>query len=198
MSENGFFLITDITGYTSFLNKSELDHAQHIIEALFDAQLKTIREPLKVSNFQGDAILCYAPENRVKSGNEIIEQVKRIYNAFESEMKKMQIDPPCSCKACATIDILDLKIFLHYGEYLVKKIGDREELIGSEVILAHRMMKNEVAEQTGIKSYLLMSSVAGKKLGSAISDIDFTQYSETYDHIGKIDMLATSLPSMSG
>ena len=54
---------------------------------------------------------------------------------------------------------------VHYGEYLVQKLGDREELLGADVIVPHRMLKNNVIEQTGIKSYALFSEAAAETLG---------------------------------
>ena len=39
MAQKGYFILTDISGYTEFLTKSELDHAQDALQNLFDAQL---------------------------------------------------------------------------------------------------------------------------------------------------------------
>jgi hypothetical protein len=33
MTQQGFLLISDITGYTTFLTKSELEHAQGILDS---------------------------------------------------------------------------------------------------------------------------------------------------------------------
>jgi class 3 adenylate cyclase len=193
MADKGFFLISDITGYTSFLTQSELEHAQHILEALFNCQLKIISSPLKVSNFQGDAIFCYAPDNSNETGIQTFSQAAKLYQAFRAKIAEMQIDPPCHCKVCSTIDLLDLKIFLHYGEYLVKKLGDREELVGADVILAHRMMKNKVTEKTRIKSYLLISKAAFSLLDFNGAEVNFLSYEDFYEHIGKVKMHVVDL-----
>jgi len=193
MIEKGYFIITDITGYTSFLTQSELDHAQHILNALFDSQLKSIESPLIISGFRGDAILCYVPEDSALDGEIIYSQINKIYDAFNSKIKEMQIDPPCSCRVCSTISLLDLKIFVHFGEYLLQKVGDREELLGSDVIVAHRMMKNSVVKDTGIKSYLLLTEAAFIHLGSNTTYSDFIKHSENYDDVGQVNMLVASL-----
>jgi uncharacterized protein YndB with AHSA1/START domain len=44
---------------------------------------------------------------------------------------------------------LDRKMCIHYGEYLIQKLGDQEELLGAEVIVAHRILKSHVMETTG-------------------------------------------------
>lgn len=193
MINRGYFLITDISGYTTFLTQSELDHAQHIIEALFASQLESIKPPLKVSNFQGDAILCYVPADSLENGKRMFEQVNDIYRAFADKMAEMMIDPPCSCKACSQISTLDLKIFVHFGEYLVKKMGDREEILGSDVILAHRLMKNNVKEKTGLDSYLLMTDSAFRQLGVDDPGIELINHSQSYEHIGDVPMYISPL-----
>lgn len=197
MIKKGYFIITDITGYTIFLNKSELDHAHHIIQALFESQLDVIGEPLQVSNFQGDAILCHVPEETVEAGQELMNQVDSIYDAFSAKIAEMQIDPPCGCKACSNITMLDLKIFMHYGEYLVKTVGTSDEIIGSDVITAHRMMKNDVTEKTGIHSYLLITETALDVLGLE-DDSKFLDYSQTYEHTGEVAMAVAQLGSSAG
>jgi Protein of unknown function (DUF2652) len=193
MVSKGYFVITDISGYTSFLTDHELDHAQHIIEALFKSQLDRIGPPLNISNFQGDAILCYAPEDSVQEADKLLDQITAIYKAFSEKTAEMQIDPPCSCNACAEIGTLDLKVFVHYGDYLVKSLGDRDELMGSDVILAHRMMKNSVKEKTGIQSYLLMTDAALARLKDAGDRFPFVAHSESYEHIGDVGMQVASL-----
>ena len=36
MANKGYFILTDISGYTEFLTRSELDHAQDALQNLFD------------------------------------------------------------------------------------------------------------------------------------------------------------------
>ena len=59
MAQNGFLLIADITGYTMFLTRSELEHAQGILDALFKSIFAEIKAPIILSNLQGDAALAY-------------------------------------------------------------------------------------------------------------------------------------------
>jgi len=197
MIKKGYFIITDITGYTIFLTETELDHAHHIIHALFESQLDVIGAPLQISNFQGDAILCHVPEETVGQGADLMHLVDAIYDAFSAKIAEMQIDPPCGCNACSNITMLDLKMFMHYGEYLVKTVGTSDEIIGSDVITAHRMMKNDVPEKTGIHSYLLITETALKKLGLENAS-KFVDYSQNYEHIGEVAMNVTQLGTAKG
>jgi hypothetical protein len=61
MANKGFFIITDISGYTEYLTESELDHAHEILQSLFEAQLKHIKFPLKISGFRGMRFSCTHP-----------------------------------------------------------------------------------------------------------------------------------------
>ena len=68
MAQNGFLLIADITGYTMFLTRSELEHAQGILDALFKSIFAEIKAPIILSNLQGDAarrwLTCPTPTCR--------------------------------------------------------------------------------------------------------------------------------------
>jgi hypothetical protein len=88
---------------------------------------------------------------------------------------------------------LDLKMCIHYGEYLVQKLGDKEELLGAEVIVPHRMLKNDVIEKTGVKAYAIFSDAAANKLGlKSLCDM-LIPHVETYEHIGTVQMQVHNL-----
>jgi hypothetical protein len=44
----------------------------------------------------------------------------------------------CDCNACANLGTLDLEFIVHHGEFLIQSIGTNQELVGDEVIVAHR------------------------------------------------------------
>ncbi|MDQ3007211.1 MAG: DUF2652 domain-containing protein, partial [Chloroflexota bacterium] len=195
MANKGFFIITDISGYTEYLTESELDHAHEILQSLFDAQLKHIEFPLKISGFRGDAIFMYTPESCFINPQSFVETLENLYVVFSETLQQMQFNTTCPCRACRNIHKLDLKMCVHYGEYIVQKLGDREELLGAEVIVPHRMLKNHVIEKTGIKSYALFSEAAAQTLGLHNLCEPLTPHKETYEHIGEVNMLVHNLRS---
>ncbi|MFN8425594.1 MAG: DUF2652 domain-containing protein [Anaerolineales bacterium] len=75
------------------------------------------------------------------------------------------------------------------------KLGDREELLGADVIVPHRMLKNHVIEQTGINSYALFSVAAANALELQRLCEPLTPYKEAYEHIGEVNMLVHDLKS---
>jgi uncharacterized protein YndB with AHSA1/START domain len=187
--QKAFFVISDITGYTMFLSRSELDHAQEILKALFNSQLSHIRPPIFVSNFQGDAIFMYIPEKGFIQEQTLIEMIEGIYFAFARQLDQMRFGTTCRCNACANMGALDLKLFIHYGECMTQNLGDREELIGADVILIHRMLKNSVIEKTDIQAYALFSNAAAEVLHLQDYCDELVDHSEEYEHVGTVEML---------
>jgi hypothetical protein len=193
MANKGFFIITDISGYTEYLTGSELDHANEILQSLFDAQLKALQHPFIISGFRGDAIFMYVPETNFVQSQSFIEALENFYIVFEETLQRMQYNTTCTCRACKNMSMLDLKMCIHYGEYLIQKLGDREELLGADVIVPHRMLKNHVIEETGIKSYAIFSDVAAQRLNLPEYCEKLVTHSETYEHLGEVHMCVHDL-----
>jgi uncharacterized protein YndB with AHSA1/START domain len=196
MPHKAYFVIADITGYTAFLTGSELEHAQDILKHLFNSLLDNIKPPLIISNFQGDAILSYAPDGSFIQGQTLLEVIENTYIEFIRTLENMHHNTTCTCRACANIPKLDLKLFVHYGEYVIQDMRGKAELSGPDVIIAHRMMKNEVKEKTGLKAYTLFTEAAVNGLGLQEFTCEMKPHSETYDHIGEVKMFAYCLKTM--
>ena len=188
MANKGYFIITDISGYTEYLTESELDHAHEILQSLFDVQMKHIKFPLKISGFRGDAIFMYTPEACFVNPQSFIETLENLYIVFSDTLRQMQFNTTCKCRACRNMGKLDLKMCIHYGEYLLQKLGDREELLGADVIVPHRMLKNHIIEQTGIKAYALFSEAAAQALRLSELSQPLIPHTESYEHLGEVKM----------
>ena len=188
MAAKGYFLITDISGYTEYLTKSELEHAHETLQSLFEAQLAHIKFPLHISGFRGDAIFMYIPETDFISPQSLVETLENQYIVFSETLQQMRLNTTCTCNACKNMNLLDLKMCVHYGEYLVQKLGDKEELLGADVIVPHRMLKNTVIEKTGVKAYAIFSDAAAEKLNLKSICDPLISHKETYEHIGEVQI----------
>ena len=193
MATKGFFIITDISGYTEYLTRSELDHAHGILQTLFDTQLAAIQPPFLLSGFRGDAIFMYVPETSFIQPQSLVEALENFYIVFMSTLEQMQYNTSCTCRACKNMGMLDLKMCIHYGEYLLQKLADREELLGADVIVPHRMLKNSVIEKTGVHSYALFSDAAAQKLNLREYCGMIIPHSEAYEHLGEVSMCVHDL-----
>jgi hypothetical protein len=160
MAQQGFLLIADITGYTMFLTRSELEHAQGILDALFKSIFAEIKAPIILSNLQGDAALTYLPDTNLPQRQFPLDAIERIYCSFANTLGAMRLNTSCTCNACRNMNQLDLKFFLHHGTYATQEIAGRTELQGAEVIRLHRLMKNSVTTATGLRAYALVTEQA--------------------------------------
>src|SRR6185436_19414081 len=53
-------------------------------------------------------------------------------------------------------------------------------------IVVHRLLKNHVIEQTGIRAYCLYTDAAVQRLGLGELLSGFIEHSETYEHLGEV------------
>ena len=60
-SQHGYLLLADISGFVPFLAGVELEHAQAILEELFELITRCAEPALCVSERTGGALLAYAP-----------------------------------------------------------------------------------------------------------------------------------------
>jgi hypothetical protein len=193
MANKGYFIITDISGYTEYLTKSELEHAHAALQGLFDAQLANINFPLHISGFRGDAIFMYIPETEFVNPQSLVEVLDNQYIVFSETLQQMVLNTTCQCNACKNIKSLDLKAAVHYGEYMVQKLGGKEELLGADVIVPHRMLKNHVIEETGVEAYVLFSDAAANKLNLKNLCNPLIPHTETYEHLGEVQTYVYNL-----
>ena len=180
----GFFILADISGYTSFLTETELDHAQEIIEELTKLLIDHIRSPLKIVKLEGDAVFYFVPEEMLPEPERLLEHIESCYCDFVSHIQYAERLTHCSCRACASMNTLDLKFFLHYGEYMIQKLPrTAEDLVGRDIILLHRLLKNSVTEKMGFRGYALLTKACLDRIGTPLS---ITAHAEIYEHIGEV------------
>ena len=190
---SGILLIADITGYTKFLASSELEHAQDSLRSLLNLLIEHTRPPLVISRLEGDAVISYAPAGSFLQGQTIVETIERTYVDFRRARELMLLNTTCTCNACRNIPNLDLKFFVHFGSFMLEPLHSYTELVGTDVNLVHRLTKNSVTQQTGIKAYAAYTQAAVTAL-----DIDqiagsWTRHAETYDSIGEVQMYLDDL-----
>jgi hypothetical protein len=186
------FLIADISGYTGYLADVELDHAQDILADLVGAVVTALRPNFRLAKLEGDAAFTYLTAEKV-DGSMLLDTIERCYFGFRRRRRDVRQATSCECNACVQIPELDLKFVVHHGAAILQKVAGRQELLGSDVIVVHRLLKNEVVEKLGMSAYALIS----QKCIDA-SDIDpaalgMLEHTETYDRIGDVPAWAHDL-----
>ena len=183
--ELAYFVIADISGYTSFLAAAELDHAQDIIADFMDTVVQGLRPPFRLAKFEGDAAFVYAVTEKV-DGSLLQDVIESAYFKFRRRMRDVKQASVCECKACVAMGDLDFKFVVHHGEMVKQKMGGREELAGRDVILVHRLLKNTVSEKVGGRAYALYSDACVQSMGIDAAAQELIKHHETIDIIGDV------------
>jgi hypothetical protein len=80
---------------------------------------------------------------------------------------------------------LDVKFVVHHGEFIRQKMSGREELAGRDVILVHRLLKNDVGKTFGPHAYALYSDACVRAMGIDPPAQGLQEHVETIEHIGE-------------
>ena len=183
--EPACLLIADISGYTSYLAGAELDHAQDILADLVTTVIGALRPGFRLAKLEGDAAFAYLLDDRI-DGSQLLDTVERTYFAFRRRLRDIAQATACECNACTLMPRLDLKLVVHQGSIIRHRIAGHEELVGSDVIVVHRLLKNHVVERLGIPAYALFSSACVAAMSVDPLALGMTEVRETYDDLGEV------------
>ena len=181
---NATILIPDISGFTEFMTTTELEHGSHAINILLNAIINAVGDEYEVSEIEGDAVLMFK-RGPAPSKKDIQNICLRIFNAFHYQRKWMQQHAICPCGACQAIINLTLKFVTHYGPVGEMKVGRFVTLSGTDVIVAHRLMKNSIPSN----EYMLLTEKLWDHLPDAHEpyELEWSSLSDEFASIGKID-----------
>jgi hypothetical protein len=183
--EPACLLIADISGYTRYLAGTELDHAQDILADLVTTVVGALRPGFRLAKLEGDAAFAYALTDAI-DGSALLDGVEKTYFAFRRRLRDIANATSCRCNACVLMPGLDLKVVVHHGLIVRHRVAGREELVGSDVIVAHRMLKNHVVERTGIPAYALFSEGCVAAMTVDPAALGMREHSEAYDDLGEM------------
>lgn len=179
--------MADISGYSVFLKESELEHARDTLASLIEVLVDGTRPPLLVSKLEGDAVLSYSPDSAFLKGQTLIAMIESTYVAFRRAINLMVLNNSCGCQACTNVSTLDLKFFVHHGLFAIQSIGDRKELFGNDVVLTHRLLKNTITADTGVRAYTAYTETAMTHLGSELNK-GMTSVDLDYEDVGPVSV----------
>ena len=183
--ERSCLLIADISGYTSYLAGVELDHAQDILADLIGTVVTTLRPTFRLAKLEGDAAFMVAPQEEI-DGSLLLDTIERCYFGFRRRRRDVRQATTCECDACMRIPDLNLKFVAHVGPVVRQQMAGLDELIGRDVIVIHRLLKNSVAETTDATAYALLTDACTTALGLEPAGLGMRPHSETYDVVGEV------------
>ncbi len=144
----------DISGFTKFVNSTEIEHGTHIISELLELLIDTTTDDLQLAEIEGDALFMYTPE--IPNYQQLIDLISKMLEAFHKHTMSYESKRICNCGSCKTTTNLELKFLVHYGDLTFIKIKDFIKPYGSDVIEIHRLLKNNVP----VNEYILITSDA--------------------------------------
>ncbi len=151
MTKSLLFL-PDISGFTEFVQNTEINHSQHIIAELLEVLIDANVLDLQLAEIEGDALFLYK-EEEVPSLEKLLAQIETMFTAFYSHLKLLEKNRVCPCNACSSAPKLQLKIIAHSGELQFINVHDNRKPFGVQVIEVHRLMKNSINSD----NYVLLS-----------------------------------------
>jgi len=170
MIQPTFLLIADIGGSTRFMKfpRASLAHAQEIVAQLLEAVIDATKEHLRLAKLEGDAAFFYFawPAGTEPSLEFVAEQAATIYRAFHARASDLKVNTMCVCDGCQQAGNLKIKLVGHLGEAAVQKVKHLTELAGVDVILVHRMLKNDVP----IPEYMLMTEPVHRRVDVSLRE----------------------------
>jgi hypothetical protein len=202
---SGPLVLADISGYTAFLQSVATAHADDafadgaipeaygILTRLLDGIVAGLVPPFTLSKLEGDAVFAYADaDGGFPRGDALLACIDACFAEFQRRLGQAHDIWTCRCDACMRIDQLDLKFILHAGPYVIQSIAGGAELVGPEVVMAHRLLKNDAVATLGTGAYALLTASAVERFD--VPTAGATSMAASYEHYDPIDTFLFRLP----
>ena len=199
MQSQGYLLIADISGYTDFIKLHSLrkkplvgsfaarmfeSHAEIIISDLLESVIDAIEPVMQLNKLEGDAAFFYCDEvPKSNQADQIINVMQSAQSAFQKKANELLFVEACGCEPCTQAKNLRLKMVVHNGVYMHKKIRKFEELAGEAVIFVHRLLKNSIQSD----EYWLLSKEFSKQI-SLEKELELREITEKIDDFGRVKL----------
>lgn len=191
-ASSALIFIPDISGFTKFVHEVEIEHSRLIIAKLLEVILESNQIGLSVSEIEGDAVLFYKLGD-APVVSDIANQSKAMFLKFHQSLIELYKNRKCDCAACGSAKSLSLKIIVHFGKISTIQVKNYFKLLGVDVIMAHRLLKNPVTE----REYVLLSEkYLENQLQEDLGVIDWTKLQDgsmEYEHLGLVSYKYASL-----
>ena len=175
---SGLLMLAYISGYTSFLGRVSDAHpdiasgvapvppAYDFMVTLLDLVADEVQPTFTPVQTEGDALFAVADADGVTNhGREVLGTIGSTYASYHARIEQQQRMQEHECSACLLLGSLELKFIVHAGTFVQQQLSTRTHVAGPAVILAHRLLKNRVTEETGLRGYALITDAALELLG---------------------------------
>jgi hypothetical protein len=194
-SGRALLLIADIGGYTEYMrtHRMSLAHAEvntaRLLEAVIDAAGQ-----FELIEIEGDAAFLSRDADTLDAtatAAALTQAVAAMHQSFHRERQYVASNL-CPCDACEQANNLKLKFVAHVGDVATQTIRDRRKLVGIDVILVHRLLKNSVQAP----EYLLFSEELYRAGGASFDPV--AQPEEDLEGIGPVRTYFSEITTLAG
>ena len=194
---SGLLMLADISGYTSFLGRVSDAHpdlvtgaapvppAYDFMVTLLDLVADEVQPTFRPVQTEGDALFAVADADVVANrGHDVLGTIGSTYASYHARIEAQQRMQSHECDACVLLGSLELKFIVHAGTFVAQELSTRTHVAGPAVILAHRLLKNRVTDETGLRGYALLTDAAVELLG--LDPSEGASHSEMHPDAGAI------------
>lgn len=189
-------LIADIGGYTEYMrtHRMSLAHAEvcsaRLLKKVIDAA-----SGFDLIEIEGDAAFLSRRTDSLDHDGAVAATTQAavvMHHAFHKERQHVATNL-CPCASCVQADNLKLKFVAHIGEVATQTINKRRKLVGIDVILVHRMLKNPVQAA----EYVLFSEELYRTGEAALPDT-LHEISQDLEGIGTVREYFVEIEDLPG
>jgi hypothetical protein len=196
-TRRALLLIADIGGYTEYMqfHRSMLGHAEAATTRLLEKVVDAARD-FDLIEIEGDAAFLSREAGGLDGGAtlaSITETAVAMHRAFHAERRLVELNL-CPCDSCTQTNDLKLKFVAHVGEVATQTIKRRRKLIGMDVILVHRLLKNPVQ----VPEYVLLSEDLYRSGGTSLPDHPIHEISQDLEGIGPVRTYFVEVEDLAG
>ena len=176
----GLIFIPDISGFTNFVKKIDIDLGWKITRELLIEIIESNPLYMEISELEGDAVLYYKPGKPI--------EIETLLNGFQEIMKRFNKKYQQLREIYKIEAELSLKLIVHYGSISTFQLKGFTKLYGKAVIEAHRLLKNGSKRKT----YILITDDYFKALKKDINDIALPEWAHSehecrlYEDVGLV------------
>jgi Protein of unknown function (DUF2652) len=123
----------------------------------------------------------------------VMEAAVAMHRAFHVERRLVELNL-CPCASCTRTSDLKLKFVAHVGEVAVQRIKRRRKLVGMDVILVHRLLKNPVQ----VPEYVLLSEDLYSSGGTIPPDLPVREVVQDLEGIGPVRTYVVEVKDLAG
>jgi hypothetical protein len=196
--EPAFFFVPDITGFTKFIANADINFTKNLIPALLRKLITSNILKMRIGEIEGDAIFFYKT-GRLPPVGKVAEQCKIIYQTFSDFISSVEQTDPENYNLYLADRQLGLKIIIHYGHISTANIKGRIKLLGTDVIIAHKLLKNAIEDY----NYILLTDKYLSKIKDSQNLDQWFHWEklragmEVYEYMGEVGYRYITLDEMT-